>query len=420
MNISNAHIGMPPEHVPQDLICFSHLRWNFVYQRPQHLLTRFAKQFRVFFVEEPEYGAETDILRYSMSDENVGIIVPHLRHGLSPEEGIRIQRRLLSEFIRKFSITRFIAWYYTPMALTISDHLAPELTIYDCMDELAAFRFAPETLKQNEKRLMSMADIVFTGGNSLYESKKYSHHNVHPFPSSIDKQHFSKARFHSSEPADQAAIPHPRFGFFGVIDERMDLKMIAKIASLKTDWHFVIIGPVVKIDPATLPQSSNIHYLGSKSYKQLPEYIAGWDVATIPFVLDESTQFISPTKTPEYLAAGKPVISTSITDVVNPYGENNLVHIADTAEEFILAGEKELASSNSNRWLSRVDNFLKDISWDNTWKAMMTEISKVYAERNSVDKYISGTVSLSKESMLVRLGPLDRISDSKRKQEKYV
>ncbi len=407
MNIVNPHNGIDREHLPTDLICFSHLRWNFVYQRPQHLLTRFASQFRVFFVEEPEFGAETDILRFSVSEENIGIIVPHLRHNTPPEESIRIQRRLLSEFMRKYSVSRFIAWYYTPMALTISDHLNPALVIYDCMDELAAFRFAPQTLKENEKRLMARADIVFTGGNSLYEAKKHRHDNIHPFPSSIDKAHFGRARSCKTEPADQAAIPHPRFGFFGVIDERMDLNLIAQIASRKPDWHFVIIGPVVKIDPATLPQSENIHYLGSKSYKQLPEYIAGWDVATIPFVLDESTQFISPTKTPEYLSAGKPVISTSIADVVTPYAESNLVHIADSADEFIAAGEKELASAGNERWLNRVDNFLVNISWDNTWLAMMNEIRKAFADKNTVNEYLA-------------LEPLGRIGDSKRKQPKYV
>lgn len=407
MNIVNPHNSLAGEHLPQDLICFSHLRWNFVYQRPQHLLSRFANQFRVFFVEEPEFGAETDTLRYSVSEENIGIIVPHLRHNTPPEDVIRIQRRLLSEFMRKYSISRFIAWYYTPMALPISDHLDPELTIFDCMDELAAFRFAPESLKDNEKRLMAKADIVFTGGNSLYEAKKHRHHNIHPFPSSIDKTHFGKARSHQAEPADQASIPHPRFGFFGVIDERFDLKLIAEVATRKPDWHFVVIGPVVKIDPATLPQSNNIHYLGSKTYKQLPEYIAGWDVATIPFVLDESTQFISPTKTPEYLAAGKPVISTPIADVVTPYAENNLVHIAESADEFIAAGERELASVSKERWLRRVDNFLVNISWDNTWLAMMTEIRKAFAERTSVNAYLD-------------IEPVGRIGDSKRKQAKYV
>src|SRR6185436_18107217 len=211
---------------------------------------------------------------------------------------------------------------------------------------------------------------VFTGGMSLYEAKRNRHRNVHGFPSSIDFDHFAKARRAGDpEPADQAPIPHPRLGFFGVIDERMDIDLVAGVADLRPDWHLVMIGPVVKIDPATLPQRANIHWLGGKSYSDLPRYLSGWDVGMMPFALNESTRFISPTKTPEYLAAGLPVVSTPIADVVRPYGENGLVRIAGTAEEFAEAISEALNEDRNGRQ-SHVLEFLSRTSWDRTFEAM--------------------------------------------------
>jgi UDP-galactopyranose mutase len=257
------------------------------------------------------------------------------------------------------------------MALPFTNHLTPELVIYDCMDELSAFKFAPPALTINEKELFQKADVVFTGGMSIYESKKDHHHNVHPFPSSIDKAHFGQARKIRTQPDDQKDIPHPRFGFFGVVDERFDIELLREVATRKPEWHFVILGPVVKIDPEMLPRMGNVHYLGGKKYEELPHYIASWDIATILFADNESTKFISPTKTPEYLAAGKPVISTPIRDVVRPYGDNKLVHIASNADEFIAAAELELAKKSKTSWLKKVDEFLLYNSWDRTWSKMV-------------------------------------------------
>jgi glycosyltransferase involved in cell wall biosynthesis len=360
--------------LPQDLVCFSHLRWNFVYQRPQHLLSRFSKHFRLFFIEEPIFTREADTLQVTHDESNVWIVVPHLTEGQPYEVHLERQKQLLDEFFSKMNINKFISWYYTPMALKISDHLSPDFTVYDCMDELSAFKFAPPELRDLEAKLFSKADVVFTGGQSLYEAKKHVHKNIHPFPSSIDKEHFNRGRLKTSEPVDQAQIPHPRIGFYGVIDERMDIDLIGAVAAQRPEWHFVIIGPVVKIDPASLPRYANIHYLGSKTYQELPDYLSGWDITMIPFALNESTRFISPTKTPEYLAAGKPVISTSIHDVIHPYGTNELVHIADTPEAFIQAVEKEINTKEKGAWLRKVDEFLLNNSWDNTWKGMMNHI----------------------------------------------
>jgi glycosyltransferase involved in cell wall biosynthesis len=354
----------------KDLVCFSHLRWGFVYQRPQHLLSRFAKQTRVFFIEEPIFYDGPSRIEIKQED-NLYNCVPHIPHGTEGENLLNVQRQLVSDVLSMFEIKDFVSWYYTPMALQFSDHLTPDLIVYDCMDELSAFKFAPPILKQLEKQMFSKADVVFTGGHSIYEAKKTWHPNIHPMPSSIDKEHFAQARTITEQPADQANIPHPRLGFYGVIDERFDIELLREAANKKPDWHFVILGPVVKIDEADLPRNENIHYLGSKNYKELPHYLAGWDIALIPFAMNESTRFISPTKTPEYLAAGKPVISTPIKDVVNPYGTNNLVHIVHTAEAFVAAGEEELSNTNKKKWLFKSDKFLADQSWDKTWSDMV-------------------------------------------------
>jgi UDP-galactopyranose mutase len=252
------------------------------------------------------------------------------------------------------------------------------------MDELSAFKFAPPMLKQLEKDLLNKADLVFTGGVSLYEYKKDQHHNIYPFPSSIDYKHFGQGRTIREEPADQKDIPHPRIGFYGVVDERFDIELLDKSAELRPEWHFVILGPVVKIDEASLPRRNNIHYLGSKSYNELPAYLSGWDIAMIPFARNESTRFISPTKTPEYLAAGRPVISTSIKDVVDPYHKNELVEIADDAETFVQAAERIFKRTDKNAWLQKVDDFLANNSWDKTWGAMFKLMNMAIKDNTTI------------------------------------
>ena len=356
-----------------DIVCLSHLRWDFVYQRPQHLLSRFAKHGRLFFFEEPYfYDGAQPRLDVSTRNENVHIIIAHLPNGLTPQQSDAIQIELVNNLLQEYNINRFISWYYTPMALEVYGHLQPALTVYDCMDELSAFKGASPRLRELEAELFKKADLVFTGGHSIYESKRSQHSDVYAFPSSIDKAHFAQARNGIAEPEDQKNIPHPRFGFYGVVDERFDIGLLREVAALRPDWHWVIIGPVVKIDPAALPKADNIHYLGGKDYKELPKYLSSWDVATMPFAINESTRYISPTKTPEYLAAGKPVVSTPIRDVVRPYGDQALVHIASTAPEFVEALEKALQQRDDQQWLAQTDAFLANISWDHTWQNMVS------------------------------------------------
>jgi UDP-galactopyranose mutase len=365
-----------------DLVCLSHLRWDFVYQRPQHLLSRCARDRRVIFFEEPHYG-ENLRLDVRRSEEGVLVAVPHLPESVrGKREGEEaLLQALLSRLFAEQRVREHVLWYYTPMPVAWTRHLRPLGVVYDCMDELSAFKFAPPELVAREAELFRRADLVFTGGQSLYEAKRGRAPHVYAFPSGIDREHFGRAREVTAEPEDQAGIPHPRLGFFGVVDERFDLGLLDALSRERPDWHFVIIGPVVKIDPQDLPRGANVHYLGGKSYKELPDYLAGWDVATLLFARNEHTRYISPTKTPEYLAAGKPVVSTSIADVVRPYGEMGIVRIADDAPAFVAAAEELMRAGADSDWLAQVDALLVQNTWDRTWARMSELIEGVAARR---------------------------------------
>jgi glycosyltransferase involved in cell wall biosynthesis len=349
------------------LVVFSHLRWNFVYQRPQHLLSRLAQRWPVIFIEEPLPNAQEDRIEHIAAAPGVEVWRPHVRggaHGFHPEHKAVLQR-LVAQCLKEQDIADYWIWFYTPMALPMADKLEPEGIIYDCMDELSLFRGAPRELIDQETALFKAADVVFTGGRSLYNAKKSRHANVHCFPSSVDALHFRQG---TQDHPLQKDIPHPRLGYCGVIDERIDLELIAGIADQRPDWQIVMVGPVVKIDPASVPQRPNIHWLGQQGYQDLPAFINGWDVCLLPFALNESTRFISPTKTLEYLAAGKPVVSTAIRDVVHPYGDDGLVRIGDhTSFRPAIEAALKVPFPAGER---AVTERLSGTSWDRTWAAM--------------------------------------------------
>jgi glycosyltransferase involved in cell wall biosynthesis len=376
---------LAPDHARSTLICFSHLRWDFVFQRPQHLMSRFAREMTVVFWEEPIEieKRETAFLKVRQAEDfpNVRLVTPHLPQGLSEERREEALKRLLDAHVASCE-RPLVSWYYTPMMLPFSRHLDASVVVYDCMDELSKFRFAPERLLDLEQELIGRADVVFTGGASLYEAKKDRHDNVHCFPSSVDLKHFAKARRELPQPADQAELKHPRLGYYGVIDERFDIDLLRQVADMRPDWSFVIVGPVVKIGEDELPRAANIHYLGGKTYEQLPAYLSGWDVALMPFAMNESTQFISPTKTPEYLAGGKPVVSTPVRDVVRSYGHLEGVQIAHDADGFVRCCDKALEQSrDGGEWLAEADLVLSATSWETTQARMSGLIAEALGER---------------------------------------
>ena len=371
MSVSATSAPAPSGAAPL-LMCLSHLRWEFVFQRPQHLMTRLARSYRVLFWEEPVFGAVTPRLDIrNAAQGGVEVATPHLPDGLSVAEVEQASRTMLDALLAERGGAVALRWYYTPMMLTVSRHVAAALTIYDCMDELSAFRFAPPELLALEQELIGSADLVFTGGYSLYEAKRDRHPEVHPFPSSVDVDHFAQAR--ALPPAGGA----PLLGFYGVIDERMDLALLAALADARPHWRIEVVGPIVKIDTTALPQRPNLLYPGPCTYDALPERLARWDVALMPFAISEATRFISPTKTPEYLAGGKPVVSTPIIDVARHYGELEGVWIAATPEPFIAACDEALAvARGDDAWLKPVDAQLAAMSWDQTVADMLALISE--------------------------------------------
>jgi UDP-galactopyranose mutase len=333
-------------------------------------MTAFSRKRAVTFWEEPLFESERSAPSVNIDQcERTGVTIatPVLPQTLSAQEQREALRDLLARYTGQGR--RWIRWYYTPMMLPFSRELTAACTVYDCMDELANFRFAPPELTTLEAELFDIADVVFTGGYSLYEAKRDRHRNIYPFPSSIDRPHFAKATT-ARDPADQTCLPHPRLGFYGVIDERMDIELLRQAAVMRPDWSFVMVGPIVKISPDELPRLANIHYLGQKQYDELPAYLSGWDVALMPFAINDSTRFISPTKTPEYLAGGRPVVSTPIKDVIRHYGELEAVKIASTAAEFVAACEQALVFSRTSEWRAPVDRLLSSQSWAATARAM--------------------------------------------------
>jgi UDP-galactopyranose mutase len=366
---------MPPRYT---IVAFSHLRWNFVYQRPQHLLSRLAARRPVYFIEEPELDLGGPVRwERSSPQPNVTVLRPRtpIRTPGFHADQVALLKPLIGDLANELDDERMLAWLYTPMALPLVEELKPDAMVYDCMDELSLFLGAPPELLSHEAALLQRADVMFTGGPSLFRAKQSRHDNVHCFPSSVDAAHFRQARHGEFvepglEAEDQASIPHPKLGFYGVIDERLDLPLIDAVAAGRPEWQIVLVGPVVKIDPATLPRRANIHYFGQRSYDELPSYLAGWDVGLLPFARNDSTRFISPTKTLEYMAAEIPIVSTPITDVAEPYGD--IVYLGGTADEFLAACDSALTSSTGerDRRATLMRKVLSGTSWDVTVSAM--------------------------------------------------
>ena len=356
------------------LVVFSHLRWGFVFQRPQHLLTRLARHFEVVFIEEPVFTDGEARMQSARQAGGVEVLTPftNVRAGGFHDEQMPALKSLVADALSERGLVEPLVWLYTPMALPLVADLEPRAVVYDCMDELASFKFAPPQLVERERALMELADVVLTGGPSLYEARKHRHANIHCLPSAVDAAHFAPAHLDGEGvEADVAAalhhgMAHPRLGFFGVIDERLDLALVDGLAQRRPDWQIVMAGPVVKIDPASLPQRPNLHWIGMQRYEALPHLLAQWDVCLLPFALNEHTRFISPTKTLEYLAGGKPAVSTPIHDVVSLYG--SVVRIGATADEFVAAIEQTLAESPAQRaeWRVAAQAMVDACAWDAT------------------------------------------------------
>lgn len=369
---------------PTPLLVHSHLRWDFVWQRPQQLLSRFAQHAPVLFVEEAVFVDDivAGSLDLSMPAKGITRVIPRLPSPLysQPDAALATVRGLLQQALARGGalgngqFARPVQWFYTPMpAPAMLGAFGERGVVYDCMDELSQFKFAPPELLERERLLMRRADVVFTGGYRLWQSKSRLHPNVHFFGCGVDSAHFAKARLDSTpRPTDLPEQDAPVLGFYGVIDERIDYALIAHLAAAFPEWTIAMAGPVVKVDPKDLPKAPNIRWLGQKQYAELPLYAKAFDVALMPFALNEATEYINPTKTLEYMAAGKPIVSTAVADVVRNF--TPVVKVARSYDGFAAAVRAAVRAPEPDL-IARGIGMAADASWESIVAKMRTHIA---------------------------------------------
>jgi glycosyltransferase involved in cell wall biosynthesis len=327
------------------IIVHCHLRWEGVWQRPQQFLSRLSKRHRVLFVESPilKESSEEPTWELLAVPEYPNVTVMRTYFPASRfQEGAWVDAKR-AEFLKEAlngplegEFTRPVQWFYDPMAAPAHMNQFNECAIvYDCMDELSQFRFAPPEIISRERQLLAHADVVFAGGRKMRDSKARFNPNAHFYGCGVDVKHFSRARMPQTEVPSEIRLGEGQLvlGYFGVVDERLDYELIAKLAEANPTWHIVMIGPTCKVDPNTLPQAPNIHWLGRREYSQLPEYTKGFDVCLMPFALNEATEYINPTKALEYMATGRPIVSSAVPDVVSNF--SSVVKVAQSHDEFV-------------------------------------------------------------------------------------
>lgn len=359
---------------PFDLVVASHLRWNFVWQRPQQLLSRLSRHHRILFVEEPVYAPENNgqsVPNMYVALPNLVVLTPQVPKEACGDTPLWLwpcQDRIAQQVRDALTALDFrnrTLWFYTPTPEFLVDVVKPDMLTYDVMDELANFKFAPPQLKEREQRLLSRSAVVFTGGASLFDAKKHHNPNTHLFASGVDGAHYARACHpETTEPDWMKGIPGPRATYIGVIDERLDYDIVAAMAQARPDIQFLMCGPIVKVDPANLPQGPNLHYPGQQGYEDLPRILKGTDICLMPFARNEATQFISPTKTLEYMATHRPIVSTPIKDVERFYSD--IVFLADDAESFVSqidAALNEPAHERARKH-AREEKILAEQAWD--------------------------------------------------------
>ena len=354
------------------IIVHSHLRWDWVWQRPQQFVSRLSQRHRVLFVEtlapDPQLAAPLARFRSVEAFPNITVLslqFPDWRWG----DGLYIDAerlRLVKEFVQGPAAGQFensVQWFYDPMAAPIFLHrMGERLNVYDCMDELSKFNGAPPEIVQREQQLLAGAAVVFTGGRKLFEAKNRLHGNCHFYGCGVDTEHFGRALDPALETAPEiAALPKPVFGYFGVVDERLDYELLLALAEANPQGSVVMVGPVSKVDERTLPRRVNLHWLGQRAYADLPALCKGFDVCLMPFALNEATRYINPTKALEYMASGRPVVGTAVPDVVGNFG--SVVQIADTQKEFVSFCQRA-ATHPDREAIERGLSLARENSWD--------------------------------------------------------
>ena len=371
------------------ILVHSHLRWDWVWQRPQQFLSRFAKRHPILFVEEAMPVADLDkpraMLRDVASVPNLTVLRTEFPPSvLADREAVDAEQKrlVLATLAGPLSATfeRPVQWFYDPMAaIAFAGQMNECAIVYDCMDQLSQFRGAPPELIRRERELLSLADVVFAGGPKIWKAKREHNANCHSYGCGVDVRHFGKARAEETEiPADLASLPGPRLGYFGVVDERMDYELVSALALAHPEWSVIIIGPACKVDPAGFPQHPNLHFLGARGYDQLPAYVKGLDVCLMPFAMNEATEFINPTKALEYMATARPIVSSAVEDVVLQFSD--VVSIAGSHTEFIAMCEQAIREPDPAQ-IARGVQLAKRNSWEAIVARMEGHIADVLLKR---------------------------------------
>lgn len=366
------------------VLCLSHLRWNDTEVRPRQLLSACARVRPAVFFEQPHFDASEPFLDITHTPERVVLAVPHLPPRMTALEAEQAQRDMLDDLLRELDEDMPVLWYYSPLALGFSDHLRASAIVYDCLEQLESRDDATSELHERERTLLERADVVFTCSYGLFQRMRRTtqHPNIHPFVSSIDLEFFQRAREAPLEPPSQQQVDEPRIGFYGSIDQSVDLQLLTELACARPDLQLVLLGPLVGLDPDDLPCVPNLHWLGVPTPEQIPAYLAGWDVVMLPLAHTDTVNSSAATRAAECLAAGKPVVSTSVADIVEPWGRAGLVWLGDDAGEFADAIDDALASDRSAR-LEHGDDYLADHTWLATWCAMWMHIERAMETRTS-------------------------------------
>lgn len=355
------------------LLVFSHLRWGFACQRPQQLLSRLAGRWRVVVVEEPRHAPGAMRLEIFEAAPHLTVLTPHTpvdAEGFQDSQTAAL-KWLLRQYVDARGLHLDAIWLTTPMALPLANAMGADCLVYDCMEEPSAGSSTPMLVRQREAALMHQAALVLAGGPALFKVRKSLHTHAHCLPSGVDMAHFSPVKLKPTGPLVrrahelQSGLPRQRLGFAGIIDARLDLNIITALAESHPGWSLIMVGPIVGLDAARLPRRPNIHWLGPQSYELLPYLMAGWDLAMMPFVLDESTRFLNPVQALESMAAGLPVVGTPLLDVQALYFPT--VTIA-SPEGFVAACEDVLAEGTLERCARLVDIARRAVrhSWEDT------------------------------------------------------
>jgi glycosyltransferase involved in cell wall biosynthesis len=340
------------------------LRWHGVWQRPNHLLARIARDVPVIVIEEQLVdGRDEDAVA---QHDGVTVVTPH--RSAAPHDAL--DARAIATVQALAGERRALVWLYTPMMLALADAFPGAPLVFDKMDELAKFAHADPRIAPREREVLERADLVFSGGRSLFRSVEHRTRSARCYPSGVDVDHFERAR--SAEPhADLAPYRGgPVFGYVGVIDERIDLDLVDALAAAYPGATVAMVGPVVKIDASVLPCRANIAYLGKRGYDELPALLAAFDVALMPFALNEHTESISPTKTLEYLAAGRPVVSTAVPDVVADHAD--VVYLARDRDDFVTLVERARCGDAQRE--RRAAEKTRAATWDAIAAAMRADL----------------------------------------------